>query len=335
VTAADLRAFSVLGWLAALLGVADGTAAWLRLKYIQEVEWPTDLFTLQHMDRAGARLGIVGSSRAHADLPPSGLAACGPAVAANRLTASLYTVDIVARDLFTGRDRPDTLVVEVSPEALAVRHFELDYNVASVADPVDVPECVAAALTGPPRLASCARPLVRGVENAAFLLHRPWADVAHIRWMALYFGGGQYCYGDPECEARNRAYDQSHARRWTRRVQDVLPRVRSERFAAYAIEGGLPARHLSALLARSMEQGTRVVLVNLPVADVYQAEIPAEAYRMFLTFLEHNAGGARVLDFNTPAWRSRRDWFLDPDHLNAEGARALTAALCDALGEGT
>ena len=329
---ADRRGFAVLAWVVVLLALADLTADRLGLKYLQEVEWPTDLFTLQHLDRAAPRLGIVGSSRAHADLPPSGLAACGPAVAANRLTASLYTADIVARNLFAGEHAPETLIVEVSPEALAVRHFELDYNVASVADISDVPECVRAALGGPPRLASCARPFVRGVENAAFLLHRPWAEVAHLRWMALYFGGGQYCFDDPACEARNRAYDDVHAGRWERRLQDVLPRVRTERFAGYAIEGGLPARHLAALLARSAEAGVRVVLVNLPVAEVYQAEIPDEAYDAFLSFLATHAGSARLLDFNTPAWRSRRELFLDPDHLDAEGARALTAGLCGALG---
>jgi hypothetical protein len=330
--------FPLFAWLTVLLALAHGLSATLGLKYVQEVEWPTDLYALQQLDGPAPDVAIVGSSRAHYGLPPSALDHClgerlgrpTETVAANRLAASLYAADIVARDLFSGRRAPKVLVVEVAPESLNANHFELDYNVASSADLADIPECVA---DGGPSWTACARPLVRGVENIAFYLHRPWTDHRHVEWMALYHGGGQYCYDDDACLARNAAYDGAHAERWQTRVDRVLPHVRRERFRDYAVGTGLPSAHFVALLDRARADGARVVVVNMPVSATYAAEIPDEATEAFSAWVTATAAehGARYVDFDVPAWREQRELFLDPDHLDAEGALRLSRALCDAL----
>jgi hypothetical protein len=319
----------------ALLTVANLLSDQLGLKYVQEVEWPTDLATLDALDRQAPDVAIVGSSRSHYGLPPSALDLClGDALghptetlAGNRLAASLYAADAVARDLFDGPRAPRVLVVEVAPESLNANHFQLDYNVASSADVADIPACLA---DGRPSWSACARPLVRGVENLAFYLHRPWTDREHVEWMALFHGGGQYCYDNEACLARNNTYDRGHSERWDTRVKRVLPHVRSERFANYEVGTGLPSARFVALLRRARAAGSTVVVVNMPVSETYAAEMPAEAVAAFSAWVTATtaAEGARYFDYDTEEWRGARERFLDPDHLNATGARMLTDRLC-------
>lgn len=321
-----------------LLLLAHALSAALGLKYVQEVEWPTDLYTLEQLDRSAPDVAIVGSSRAHYGLSPSALDLClqrelgrpTETLAANRLAASLYAADAVARDLFDGPRAPKVLVVEVAPESLNANHFELDYNVASSADVADIPECVA---DGRASWAACARPLVRGVENIAFYARRPLTDRGHVEWMALYHGGGQYCFDNAACLARNDAYDRGHADRWQTRVERVLPQVSAERFTEYTVGSGLPSAHFVAMLRRAAAAGTAVVVVNLPVSAAYRAEVPAPALARYAewvtaTTAEH---GARYLDYDTAEWREARDRYLDPDHLNARGSLLLSNALCATL----
>ncbi len=337
----DRRGFAVLGWLLGILLVTGLFSRALGLHWVQEVEWPTDLYALGRLERPlPVDVGIVGSSRSHYGLAPTAVDAClaltaGRAtttVSANRLAASLYASDIVARELFSGERKPRALVVEVAPESLNANHFELDYNVASSAGLGDVSECIGAATFGPPSLSGCARPLFRGVENIAFWLHRPLTEHRHITWMALYAGGGQYCFGTPACEARNADYDLRHQGRWKTRIDRVLPKVRTERFIDYTIEGGLPARHFVALLDRAKAEGVAVHVVNLPVSEVYQAEVPEAAYAEFLRWVPETTAshGGAFLDLNLPEWRVREQ-YIDPDHLNASGAGKLSARVCAEL----
>lgn len=332
----DRRAAAIFCWVLLLLLLADGLAARLHLKWLQSTEWPTDLYTLQTVDRhVPWTLGIAGSSRSHYALSPSALDRCllqktgrrSETLAANRMRASAYTIDITARDLF-----PDVpvLLAEVAPESFNAHHFELDYSISSNADIPDVPECLGAALRhGEPRLASCARPLLRGVENIAFLLHRPWTDHRHIEWMALYHGGGQYCYDDPECIQRNNAYDAENRLRWDSRVKNILPDIGPQRFARYTV-GGLPAAHFVAMLQRAQSKKQAVFLVNLPVHAFYQAQIPPQNYQDWLQWVRSTAAayGAHFLDYNLPSWQNNRALFLDPDHLNSQGALQLSEAVC-------
>lgn len=333
----DRRAAAVLGWCALLVAACGVVASASGLHWLQAVEWPTDLYSLGRIDGEPLDVAVVGTSRSHYGLPPSGLDAClsetlgrpSRSVGLNRLTASAYTEDLVARDLLADSP-PQVLVVEVAPETLNAHHFELDYNLASAARLQDVPECLAT-VRSPRRLSSCARPLFRGVENIAHLFARPWTEHDHIRWMATYAGGGQYCFDDDACRARNLAYDTQMAGRWQKRMDTLVPRVRAERFVDYTVDTGLNANHFRALLDRETARGVQVVVVNLPVAAAYQAQVPDDVYATYLAFLDAELGprGVPLVDLNTPAWQDARALWLDPDHLNRLGAERLTQELCE------
>ena len=74
-----------------------------------------------------------------------------------------------------------------------------------------------------------------------------------------------------------------------------------------------------------------VAHVNLPVAAVYQAEVPEAVYAEFLSVMhdELHPRGVPFVDLNTPAMQADRDAFLDPDHLNRVGAERIARALCE------
>lgn len=339
--AVDRRGLSILGWLVFYLALADLFASSLGLKYMLAVEWPTDLFALAQVQRGPPiDVGIVGSSRSHYGLMPKAVEACLAArqgrparvELATRVTASAYTVATLAADLFTGSRQPRALVVEVAPDALARDHFEQRHNVATSMELADLPACLGEVPATRLRPGDCLRPLVRGVENLAFLFHRPFTDHAHLTWMALVEGGGQYCAGAPGCAARNADYDRRHTGRWQTRVDAILPKVATERFGDYAIDGGLSARAFLRLLDDSAAQGVTVLAVNLPVSAAYQAEIPPSAYARFDDWIlaATAARGARYVDWNTGAFADRA-LYIDPDHLNATGAQQASAALCAEL----
>lgn len=332
----DRRALGLFLSLLLLVALCDLLSVYMRIKSLQDTEWPTDLYALSFVDRH-PQVGVVGSSRAHYALSPSALSSClslesGQVIAANRMRASAYTIDIAARDFFSANDAPGILIAEVAPESLSKNHFELDFSVASNAEIQDIPECVVAAATTNAKnlsFASCSRPLFRGVENMAFLLHREWTDHRHIEWMALYQGGGQYCFGDPECQRRNADYDSRNMERWESRIKEVLPTVAPVRFADYEV-GGLPATHFVAMLDRARKHQQKIWIINLPVHALYQQKIPPSAYQSFLewtrrTVLEH---GGKFLDYNLPEWQQDRTLFLDPDHLNSRGAQKMAEAVC-------
>lgn len=335
--ATDARAGAVAAWIAALLTGSAGVAEVGGLHWVQAVEWPTDLYTLGRL--AGQEpidVAVVGTSRSHYGLPPSGIDVClsdalgrpTHTVGLNRLTASAYTEDLVARQLLADTP-PRVLVVEVAPETLNAHHFELDYNLASSIEWPDMPECLGTVRTMS-RVATCARPLTRGVENLAQLLARPLSDHAHITYMATYEGGGQYCYEDAACRARNAAYDKQASGRWDSRMATVIPEVRTRRFEDYTIREGLGIDHFRALLDRERGRGVHVVVVNLPVASVYQAEIPEAVQTEFEAVMREELQPRHIpfVDLNTPAAQKDRASFLDPDHLNRNGAERATRALC-------
>ena len=337
----DARGLAVLGYLGLYLAIAALLSTALGLKPLLPVEWPTDLYGLSLVTRpTPLDVGIVGSSRAHYAFLPRALDAClGAALgrptrseAANRVTASAFAVAALARDHFSGDKAPPTLVIEVAPDALNRNHFELRHNVATTAEWRDLPACLAEVPATRLRVGDCLSPLARPVSNLAHLLHRPFAELDHIRWMALVEGGGQYCATHPSCEARNADYDARHAGRWATREAAILPRVRSERFADYQIEGGLGALAFTDLLASRRAAGLATLVINLPVSEAYQREIPPADYEQFQAWIHATteAQGARYLDWNRGDWTDRQ-LYLDPDHLNARGAHKATAALCRAL----
>ena len=74
--------------------------------------------------------------------------------------------------------------------------------------------------------------------------------------------------------------------------------------------------------------------MNLPVSLTYQEEVPGEAYAAYLAWVAPTtaAHGGRFLDVNTPEWQDRQE-YIDPDHLNRDGALRLSTRLCDEVAD--
>ena len=88
---------------------------------------------------------------------------------------------------------------------------------------------------------------------------------------------------------------------------------------------------LGNVAARTKNARIGTAIVVLPFHQIYQREIPDSVQRAFwqrLNSLQSDHGVA-IFDANLLGWQERRDLFLDTDHLNASGARALSQPLCD------
>ncbi len=333
----DRRAAAILGWCAAILGLALTVSDALGLKYSQEIVWPTDLTAFQHIETGPIDVALIGSSRTTFGLAPTAIDAClsdtlaRPTTTYNlaRVFASMATERSVARDLLVGEHIPALAVVEIAPEILAARHHEHTYNTASQVDLADVPACLSMVRSADDLIA-CSRAPVRGVENLAWLLSGERADINHLNWMMIHQRGGQFCFGSAVCEEHNRRFEGPLRNRWQMRIERILPTLTEERFGDWRIGAGQGHEALLELIAESRERGYDLLLVNMPVHQVYLDEIPPEDYAAYLDYItalseEH---GVPIFDANTPQWNHARDRFYDPDHLSSSGALLLSRALC-------
>ncbi|MFT5682611.1 MAG: hypothetical protein ACI8RZ_003533, partial [Myxococcota bacterium] len=291
------------------------------LKYSQEIVWPTDLYAFQHLETGPIDVALIGSSRTTFGLTPTAIDAC----LANRLGretttynlarvfASMETERSVAHDLLVGPRIPKIAVVEIAPEILAARHHEHTYNTASQVDLSGVPGCLTSARSADD-LVACSRAPLRGVENIAWLLSGERADINHLNWMMIHQRGGQFCFGSPVCEAHNQRFKGPLQNRWQMRIDRILPTLTEDRFGDWRIGSGQGHDALLALIAESQARGYDLLLVNMPVHQVYMDEVPPEDYAAYLAYIDDvsTQHGVPVFDANTVQWNSARDRFDDP-----------------------
>ena len=166
--------------------------------------------------------------------------------------------------------------------------------------------------------------------SRAWLLSGERADINHLNWMMIHQRGGQFCFGSAVCEEHNRRFEGPLRNRWQMRIERILPTLTEERFGDWRIGAGQGHEALLELIAESRERGYDLLLVNMPVHQVYRDEIPPEDYAAYLDYItalseEH---GVPIFDANTPQWNHARDRFYDPDHLSSSGALLLSRALC-------
>jgi hypothetical protein len=333
----DRRVAAVLGWTVALLFFFLAVARAADLRYLSSDRWPTDIYAFNHLDTGPLDVVSTGSSRTAFGLPPSGLALClerelgRPVNTANlgRYFASVVGQSIVARDVLADRP-PKVLTVEVSP-GLANDYYNLLYiDIGENGRLADTGACLGAARDAR-TLVSCARPLLRGVENLSWgVVDLLRAEERETTWMMTYMGGGQWCFGDPACRRHNQAYGKVMDRHWKRRVEQMVPTIARDRFARFQVGEGIAHDYLSALADWAEDSGVALVLINMPVHGLYQDEIPEEDYEAFLAYIEGFAEerGAVFFDANGPRWWSNRGAFFDPDHLNSKGARQVSQEVC-------
>jgi len=306
------------------------------LKYVQGVIWPTDLHTLE-LRQAPRQLdvAILGSSRASFDLTPAVIDDClaeqvgRPTTTVNlaRVFATGHTMSHLYDDLLA-HDPPKVLVVGVTAEALDDTNPMMRASVQGSAGVDDI----ASELLGArslPQVVAALRPVVRGAETLPFFLAQRHLGEARLSWIMDHHGGGQWCAGSPACEAQNRDLEKVLARRWDRSLQD-LPRVGTERFADYNAEKGRAINGLAQLIDAAKQAGVHVILIDLPLHQRFQDEIPqqaTDAYEHAITALA-KAHEVTLYRPDIDHWTtSRRSW-VDTDHLSRLASAELSRMLC-------
>jgi hypothetical protein len=109
-------------------------------------------------------------------------------------------------------------------------------------------------------------------------------------------------------------------------------RAERNQLAAFAV-GGQEASALSGLINSTREMGANVLLVNLPVTDIFIDAAPKgrEDYTDYAATLSKIAAesGAHYWDAMTEPWQP--ELFADVNHLNGAGAQRFTSAIAAPL----
>jgi hypothetical protein len=332
--AVNRRLLAIVGWLVVLLVWSHGLVHLGGLKHLRPVRWPTDLYTLGRINPGPVDLLILGSSRMTFGVAPTAIDPCvservGRTTSSwswSRANASLWSQWLVGREALQ-HTRPGVVLIEVAPEMASRNHYEQAWNAKNEAEVQDIPDCFSGA-QGLEEVEACLYPLVRPLDNLSRLDVRSPQDAPHLRWMALYARGGQFCFGTAECRAHNARFAPRLETRWKRREEKVLPLIASERFADYEI-GPPQTTGIDRLVRAAREQGAQPVLVRMPVHSAYSERIPADAERQFGDYLEVLVAreGLPLLDLSQQ-WSEERSLYADPDHLNEQGALRLSAEVC-------
>lgn len=335
------RVVAILAWVLGLLVFFLVIARAADLRYLDSDRWPNDVYAFTHMDSGPVDVAVLGSSRSAFGLPPSALERClererrtgrdtdYTVVNLARYFSSIVGQSVVARDVLVGERTPRVLLAEVSPGLVNDYYNMLYIDVGENGRVEDIPACLVAARDGRTAV-GCTRPLFRGVENVSWAVASRFDELRQPTWMMTYKGGGQFCFGSPVCEEHNREYVKGMARYWKRRVKNMVPLIKTERFDRFQVGEGIAHDYLSKLIDWSEELGVELVLVNMPVHTVYQKEIPPEDYQAFLSYMQRLSAerGVRFYDANDNNWQKARPLYFDPDHLNDKGAVQLSRQVC-------
>jgi hypothetical protein len=331
------RGVAILAWMALWSAAAGVFAEVAGLKYAERSPWPTDLFAFAHAGFHDIDVAVLGSSKASFGLSPSAIDRCmSPRVGRNTRTVNLAkmyatasTMASVARDLLDGERTPGVLVLGLEPEAVNAWNPHTADSVPNAADAWQVPRLLAGAWSWSEAVAAL-HVLVRGPERVAIAAAGAGGTDARLRWHVIAHGGGQWCYGSWRCKQQNALYEKSEASRWDQRVKDELPVVRDQRYGTWRVGSGVNHEALVGLLSRAKEEHIRVVLVDMPVHDVFRAEVPEAVASSYAAYLETTAAawGATVWHGQGAVPGDERKHWIDPEHVGPTGAQRLGRALC-------
>jgi len=306
------------------------------LKYVQGVIWPTDLPAFAQLPSEPIDVAVFGSSRASFALPPDGLDFClsetlgRPTNTVNlaRTFATAYDAEVVVRDLLDDNP-PEVLVLAVGAEFVDEYNHQFSAGLAAHAGVADIPTNLAHA-RGLSDVFAAIFPIGRGAESAALYLSGRYDNEARLTWMMIHHGGGQFCYGNTPCERQNKAYEKLLSDRWDAVSANVLPTLREDRYEPYLVGDGQVHDGLLALLDWARARDVQVAFVKLPMHGDFQEGIPRSVRQSFTAYIDAIAEehGAIVYDGHNRDYRTNRRWYLDPDHLNADGAKRFTKTVC-------
>ena len=334
------RGMQIVLWGLAVCLLLYGVQAAAGLKYVQGVVWPTDLYAFEHGVSGPIDVAVLGSSRASFSVSPSAVDLClserlGRAtqtVNLARTFATARTTEQLSRALLAGERTPRLVVLAVGPEFFNEYNHQTAVSTAANADLQDLPAELLAS-RGLADVLGALRPLTRGPENLSLFLAGRHEGEAHLRWMMLHHGGGQFCYDEDggACRTNNAAVMNTLRSRWNLMQTSLIPRVREERFTHYAVGDGLVADAEATFLARTAAEGTQVVLARVPLHHTFAAQIPPEVDALFTAHLEALAAQHPHVSLFVPSdpnWPSTRNRFIDPDHLSDDGSKRFSSELC-------
>lgn len=333
------RGLAILAWT---LFLAIGLTLWVRsqgLKWVQGVIWPTDIHTFSQMEESPIDVVILGSSRASFAVSPSALDTClSERLQRNttsfnlaRTFATARSAQILAEELLVGQRTPKVLVLAIGPDFFDEQNPSRAAEIDAHHNLEDIPQALweAGDLTN---MWAALRPLGHGMERSALFLSGRHDTDDHLRWMMMYHGGGQFCFGSNACEQNNQAVKDVLAGRWDT-VMSRIDEITDERYQHYQLKDGSVHDHLLTLLAWAERHEVAVVIAETPLHEAWQSRIPGEvwtAYQAHLSALESEYGIQRFQS-TAPGWAKTRKRFIDPDHLSDAGSKRFTAELCTAL----
>ncbi|MFT4975626.1 MAG: hypothetical protein ACI8S6_001513 [Myxococcota bacterium] len=307
------------------------------LKYVQGVIWPSDIYAFQHGIEGPIDVAVLGSSRASFGISPDRMDACiaerselsTQAVNLARTFATARTAEQLRSDLLGGARTPRVLVLAVGPEFFNEHNHQISESDAANLNLEEAPAALLRA-RGLRGVLGVLRPLTRGVENIAIFLTRRHETEAHLRWMMLHHGGGQYCYDTDACDDNNDRIGFVLKQRWDTVQQMLIPNVRQERFARFALGSGDVHEGLLDTLRWADEEGIAVVIVKSPLHRTFMEQIPLGVRKKYDAHLKalSQDHGVTVFTPDSARWLTTRSLYIDADHLSAIGSRKLTDELC-------
>jgi len=330
---------TILGWTLLFgLGLSQAVES-AGLKWVQGVVWPSDIHTFSQTEPRPIDVVVLGSSRASFAVSPSALDEClgkelsrpTESVNLSRTFATAWSASVLAEELLSEERTPEVLVLAIGPEFFDEsnpKHVtEIDANISLQ----DMPASLLQARDLETLIATM-RPLGHGMERAALFLADRHDQDAHLRWMMLHHGGGQYCVGSRACEDNNIGVVTQLSDRWDAFL-DRGETLMKARFEDYRVGDGPVHSHMLELIAWAQEHEIRLVLAELPMHREFLSRVPPEAwetYQAHLDWLEAEHGLVRFSS-ESPAWAKTRSRYLDPDHLSDGGSLRYTNELCQAL----
>ncbi|HJN77062.1 MAG TPA: hypothetical protein QGF58_24270 [Myxococcota bacterium] len=319
-----------------LVGTSAATEA-AGLRYVQNIVWPSDIFSFQHGVEGPLDVVVFGSSRGSFGVSPTALDAClsdtlgrqTRSVNLSRVYSTGLTWEHLARDVLVSDRVPKLLVIGVTAEALNdnnhknFRIFALEGRVA------DVPEMLAEA-RNVRTVIGALEPVARGPETLALLLSGRFDEEQRLRWMMTHHRGGQFCFGDPTCPDQNEAFSKLSSYRWAKWSTERQGLATAGRFGDWETGEGLNHRRMLETLQWADDNGVAVLFVNMPLHPQFFRVIPGDVYSAHVqAVLEMEGAGVEVWDGNLSTWRSDKEHWLDPDHLDASGSAIFSAELCE------
>lgn len=329
---------SLLWFLAMLVGTSVASEA-AGLRYVQNIVWPSDIFSFQRGIEGPLDVVTFGSSRGSFGFSPSALDEClGDALDRPTQTANLsriystgLTWNHLAENVLVDDKVPRVLVIGVTAEALNDNNHK-NYRIFEVEGRVgDVPEMLAESRDLRTALAALS-PVAQGPESLALLLGGRFDNEDRLRWLMTHHGGGQFCFEGAACDEQNETYATLASYRWSKWNAEREGSAAEGRFGSWERGGGLNHRRGVETLEWAKEQGVTVLFVNMPLHPRFFRVIPGDVYAAHLrAFRALEQEGVHVWDANLSPWRAQDEHWLDPDHTSPSGAALLSHELCEQL----